>query len=108
MIILNIGCCYLWILYNKGNGSSSVSSKKKKLEAEKDNKSDSIPTEDVDSHVNTEDMPIEFERVKRALSETMKKKNATPFLTPVDPIKLDIPNYFQIIKKPMDLGTIMV
>jgi len=29
-----------------------------------------------------------------------------PFLNPVDPIALQIPNYFQIIKKPMDLGTI--
>lgn len=28
------------------------------------------------------------------------------FLCPVDPIALGIPNYFDIIKKPMDLGTI--
>lgn len=29
------------------------------------------------------------------------------FYTPVDPVALNIPTYFQIIKKPMDLGTIM-
>jgi len=28
------------------------------------------------------------------------------FVTPVDPVALNIPTYFQIIKKPMDLGTI--
>ena len=31
---------------------------------------------------------------------------AGPFLTPVDPVKLNIPDYFDIIKQPMDLGTI--
>ncbi|KAL9052132.1 MAG: hypothetical protein Q9162_005593 [Coniocarpon cinnabarinum] len=31
---------------------------------------------------------------------------AAPFLTPVDPVALGIPNYHQIIKKPMDVSTI--
>lgn len=31
---------------------------------------------------------------------------AGPFLEPVDPVKLNIPNYFTIINNPMDLGTI--
>ncbi|KAH7883907.1 hypothetical protein F5I97DRAFT_1930123 [Phlebopus sp. FC_14] len=30
---------------------------------------------------------------------------AHPFYEPVDPVKLDIPTYFKIIKKPMDLST---
>ncbi|CAI4057597.1 Bdf2p SKDI_04G1740 [Saccharomyces kudriavzevii IFO 1802] len=37
------------------------------------------------------------------------KKNSDinfPFLQPVDPIALNLPNYFEIIKNPMDLGTI--
>ena len=31
---------------------------------------------------------------------------AEPFLQPVDPVALNIPDYFRIIKHPMDLGTV--
>lgn len=34
-------------------------------------------------------------------------KWASPFLQPVDPDALGIPDYFDIIKNPMDLGTIL-
>ncbi|CAG8477562.1 1028_t:CDS:2 [Ambispora gerdemannii] len=33
-------------------------------------------------------------------------KHVGPFLDPVDPIKLNVPDYFDIIKTPMDLGTV--
>ena len=33
-------------------------------------------------------------------------KWAFPFMQPVDPVALNIPDYFSIIKQPMDLGTI--
>ena len=33
-------------------------------------------------------------------------KYASPFLHPVDPVALNIPDYFDIIKNPMDFGTI--
>ena len=33
-------------------------------------------------------------------------KFASPFLHPVDPVALNIPDYFDIIKNPMDFGTI--
>jgi len=33
-------------------------------------------------------------------------KHAWIFAEPVDPVKLNIPDYFTIIKKPMDLGTV--
>lgn len=36
----------------------------------------------------------------------MNHKWAGPFLHPVDPVALRIPDYFDIIKNPMDLGTI--
>lgn len=43
------------------------------------------------------------------LRELMKKTNAHlnwPFMVPVDPVALNITDYFDVIKQPMDLGTI--
>lgn len=37
----------------------------------------------------------------------MTNKNAYMFLKPVDPVYWEIPDYFDVIKNPMDLGTIM-
>lgn len=36
----------------------------------------------------------------------MENEYAWPFLEPVDPVALDMDDYFKIVKKPMDLGTI--
>ena len=36
----------------------------------------------------------------------MKQKGAFWFLEPVDPVKFNIMDYFDIIQKPMDFGTI--
>jgi bromodomain-containing factor 1 len=41
-----------------------------------------------------------------ALKELKKHPSAGLFLEPVDPIKYGIPDYFDIIKQPMDLGTV--
>lgn len=35
-----------------------------------------------------------------------KLPEALPFMEPVDPVKLKIPNYFNYVKTPMDFGTI--
>lgn len=35
-----------------------------------------------------------------------KHHHAWPFIAPVDTIKLGLPDYFKIIKRPMDLGTV--
>jgi hypothetical protein len=35
-----------------------------------------------------------------------KHQHGWPFHLPVDTVKLRLPDYFTIIKKPMDLGTI--
>lgn len=46
---------------------------------------------------------------RQVLGELTKKTNANinwPFMQPVDPIALGIPDYFTVIKHPMDLGTI--
>ncbi|KAF8446983.1 Bromodomain-containing protein [Kalaharituber pfeilii] len=45
----------------------------------------------------------------QVMKELMKKQHeayAYPFYQPVDPVALNIPDYFRIIKKPMDLSTI--
>ena len=48
----------------------------------------------------------QFRFLGAALKQLKKSKDAVPFLEPVDPDKLNIPKYFDIIKNPMDLGTI--
>lgn len=40
------------------------------------------------------------------LKALMANPKAAPFLVPVDPVALGIPDYFSVIKDPMDLGTI--
>ena len=35
-----------------------------------------------------------------------KHRDAGPFLIPVDPVALGIPQYFDIVKQPMDLSTV--
>lgn len=47
-------------------------------------------------------------RIARPLVQHLMsdKRNCNLFNEPVDPIKLQIPQYFDIIKKPMDLGTV--
>jgi ankyrin repeat protein len=43
---------------------------------------------------------------KRVLQKLMNHRSAGPFLRPVDPVVLGIPDYFTVIKEPMDLGTV--
>jgi len=43
---------------------------------------------------------------ENVLKPVWKHQFSWPFQTPVDTIKFDIPDYFDVIKKPMDLGTI--
>ena len=40
------------------------------------------------------------------LKPLMKMDTAGTFLKPVDPVALNLPDYFSIVKEPMDLGTI--
>ncbi|KAF0900537.1 hypothetical protein E2562_032132 [Oryza meyeriana var. granulata] len=47
-----------------------------------------------------------FKQCGNLLKNIFKHQWAGPFLVPVDAVKLNIPDYFDIIKKPMDLGTI--
>ncbi|PAA84200.1 hypothetical protein BOX15_Mlig006432g3 [Macrostomum lignano] len=49
----------------------------------------------------------QLEYIKRvALPAVMKLPNSWPFKAPVDPVKLQIPDYPNIVLKPMDLNTV--
>ncbi|KAJ8600694.1 hypothetical protein CTAYLR_008316 [Chrysophaeum taylorii] len=49
-------------------------------------------------------------KIRQKVSPLLKKltghENAWIFMKPVDPVELNLPDYFDVIKKPMDLGTI--
>jgi len=51
-------------------------------------------------------VPANVKKCHAILKSLMSSSKATPFLAPVDPVALGIPDYFQVIKEPMDLGTI--
>ncbi len=57
---------------------------------------------------NTRDPIIEYQLkyCSNILTRLKRNHNAGPFLQPVDPIALGIPDYFDKIKKPMDISTI--
>ncbi|CAM8903332.1 unnamed protein product [Rhodiola kirilowii] len=46
------------------------------------------------------------QQCSNVLKKLMSHKSGWPFLVPVDPVELFIPDYFNVIKHPMDLGTI--
>jgi len=53
-----------------------------------------------------EDEDPELSECTKILHHLMKQQFAWPFLEPVDPVKLNIMDYFDVVKTPMDLGTI--
>jgi hypothetical protein len=51
--------------------------------------------------------PVEAEFCKRVTTKLSYSPLASVFLQPVDPVNDGCPDYFQKIKEPMDLGTIL-
>lgn len=49
-----------------------------------------------------------FPECVKIIRQLMNHKFAGPFLEPVDPILLNVPDYHDVITNPMDLGTIEV
>lgn len=47
-----------------------------------------------------------FKECKSLIAQLQRNSKAIPFLEPVDPIALQIPQYFQVVKQPMDLSTL--
>lgn len=60
--------------------------------------------------INGEEAPCLPEEIQKKLLKLMsavrKHRWAWPFSQPVDPVQLKIPDYFEVIKNPMDLGTV--
>ena len=50
--------------------------------------------------------PSQFRFCISTVRNLRKSKDAVPYLAPVDPVALNIPHYFSIIKHPMDFQTI--
>ena len=72
-----------------------------------------IPTKRTDDLSGTRPRKKKYEYELRFCDEVMKELTANKnwaanqfFLAPVDPVALNIPTYFQIIRKPMDLSTV--
>jgi len=86
------------------NNAAEVSSKRvKKDNGGHDN--DNIPPANAD----TKDLTMgskEYHKCQVLTKKMQKHKYGIPFLEPVDPVALNIPTYFTIIKHPMDLSTI--
>lgn len=49
---------------------------------------------------------LQFKHCFKVLSKLKKNLNAPPFLQPVDPVLLNIPDYPEKIKNPMDISTV--
>ncbi|XP_076930895.1 uncharacterized protein LOC143595862 isoform X2 [Bidens hawaiensis] len=60
----------------------------------------------VESHQNADYKQNELDFALAVIKKTMNLDAAEPFNRPVDPVALDIPDYFDIIKTPMDFGTV--
>lgn len=50
--------------------------------------------------------PARLAHMKKVISNLKKSNASQAFRLPVDPVALNIPTYLDIVKKPMDLGTI--
>ncbi|SCV04738.1 LANO_0G12046g1_1 [Lachancea nothofagi CBS 11611] len=59
---------------------------------------DNLPQDPLPKHQN--------KHATTAVKAVKRLKDARPFLQPVDPVALNVPLYYNLIQRPMDLGTI--
>lgn len=82
-------------------------------------KKESINSLDVDNPklqstngINPDSKPLNSKTIRvldlcsHILNDICKHEFSYPFLKPVDPISLNVPDYFDVIKEPMDLSTV--
>ncbi|KAF8087605.1 hypothetical protein N665_0576s0013 [Sinapis alba] len=92
------------IVLDKDTKTPDESSQVKKLEPE------SAPVSSQNEQKKTDQVSLynkqELEDSLTVVKKIMKMEAADPFNVPVDPEALGIPDYFDIIKTPMDFGTV--
>ncbi|KAG1712058.1 hypothetical protein DVH05_009299 [Phytophthora capsici] len=59
-----------------------------------------------DNILELDHAPMSMKKCLSILKGLMGNVKSAPFMAPVDPVALGIPDYFHVIKEPMDLGTI--
>lgn len=59
-----------------------------------------------DTNISPQLLKEQLKYCQRIIKGLKRHRDATPFLAPVDPVALGIPDYYNVIKHPMDLGTI--
>ncbi|KAL4128268.1 hypothetical protein PRIC2_007260 [Phytophthora ramorum] len=59
-----------------------------------------------DNILELDHAPMSMKKCLSVLKGLMTNPKSAPFLAPVDPVALGIPDYFHVIKEPMDLGTV--
>ncbi|OWZ15632.1 hypothetical protein PHMEG_00010695 [Phytophthora megakarya] len=59
-----------------------------------------------DNILELDQAPMSMKKCLNVLKGLMANPKSAPFLAPVDPVALGIPDYFHVIKEPMDLGTV--
>ncbi|KAL9684181.1 hypothetical protein QQ045_021615 [Rhodiola kirilowii] len=87
-------------------GQASSSALRHKLNVEMMQHGRPLQTELEIPHQDCEYKQLELDRAKAVIAEVMGMHAAVPFNTPVDPIALGIPDYFDIVDTPMDFSTI--
>ena len=71
-----------------------------------DNLTENEPASQVAEVVQAMSYSDMIRRAQKIVGQLRKNKNSWPFLEPVDPIAMGIPQYREIVKDPMDLKTV--
>ena len=86
---------------------SSSGSKKEKEREEKAKAKALIEAEKAGTKERlARELEDQLQLCKDLLAEMMDLPNAKWFLKPVDPIRMHLPDYFSVVKQPMDMGTV--
>jgi hypothetical protein len=75
-------------------------------EKRKGKKSEGIASQPAPSQGTANTSSLWMQASERSLRKLLRHRSAWPFIDPVDPVELNIPDYLTIIKEPMDLGTV--